>query len=335
MRFRFWMLVALALMLAALAGCANAPGGGRGGPTLTPGPIKTLRPTFTSTPAKPKPTVTPGGAAAQAPVPAGQAQPAQALTATVAPTAAPPTPEPSPTPVPPSPTPEKASMTVSSPGATNVRSGPGTAFAKLGEVQQGQSFEITGKNQVGTWWQFSFNGQPAWISGEMVSANAAAKSVQVAASVPTAPVQPTAAPRPVQPAPAPVQPTAVPPPPAAPTKFRAAEARGIINPNDWVTIRCQLTPDSVNGIAGTLRVMRDGNPVAPDQVFGVPLNWANSGMSIENRYIYNENCKIELRPVIAGNYTAVLVEGGTPVSEPLTFTVSGDTREYILVWKPR
>jgi len=228
-------------------------------------------------------------------------------------------------------------MTVSSPGATNVRSGPGTTFTKIGEVQQGQSFEITGKNQVGTWWQFSFNGQPAWISGDMVSANAAAQSVQVAASVPTVPVQPTAAPRPVQPAPAPapVQPTAAPKPPAAPTKFRAAEARGITNPNDWITLRCQLTPDLSNGIPGTLRVLRGGSPVAPDQPFGAPLNWANTGMSIENRYLYNEGCKIELRPPVAGTYTAYLVEGGVPVSDPLDFTISGDTREFILLWKPR
>ena len=74
-------------------------------------------------------------------------------------------------------------MAVSSPGATNVRSGPGTTFTKIGEVQQGQSFEITGKNQAGTWWQFSFNGRPAWISGEMVSANVAAQNVQVIASL--------------------------------------------------------------------------------------------------------------------------------------------------------
>ena len=89
-------------------------------------------------------------------------------------------------------------MAVSSPGATNVRSGPGTTFTKIGEVQQGQSFEITGKNQAGTWWQFSFNGRPAWISGEMVSANAAAQNVQVIAiaAPPTAVPQP-AAPRPV------------------------------------------------------------------------------------------------------------------------------------------
>ena len=70
-------------------------------------------------------------------------------------------------------------------------------------MQQGQSFEITGKNQAGTWWQFSFNGQPAWISGEMVSANAAAQNVQVVESIPTAPVQPTAAPPPGQPVPRP------------------------------------------------------------------------------------------------------------------------------------
>ncbi len=243
MRFRFWMLIALALMLAALAGCAFAPGGGRGGSTVTPGPIKTLRPTFTPTPVKPKATVTPGGAAAQAPAPAGQAQPA-----TVAPTAAP-TLEPSPTPVPPSPTPEKAGMTISSPGATNVRSGPGTTFTKIGEVQQGQSFEITGKNQVGTWWQFSFNGQPAWISGEMVSANAAAQNVQVIAlaAPPTAVPQP-AAPRPVQPAPAPVQPTAPPPPPpAAIFSQGGAEFRNADETNfDVVTFWGRLGPTGGN-----------------------------------------------------------------------------------------
>jgi len=329
MRFRFWMLIALALMLAALAGCANAPGGGRGGSPLTPGPIKTLRPTFTSTPAKLKPTVTPGGAATQAPVPAGQAQPA-----TVAPPPASPTLEPSPTPVPPSPTPEKASMTVSSPGATNVRSGPGTTFARVGEVQQGQSFEITGKNQVGTWWQFSFNGQPAWISGDMVSANAMAQSVEVAASIPTAPVQPTAAPRPVQPAPAPapVQPTAPPPPPAAIFSQGGAEFRNADGTNfNTVTFWGRLGPTGSNAIGGGYKMKISSPSGSGDVVFGDVWQNADPGLPSQFRY----NAKFEA-PRTAGGYRAVVVDGsGKEVSDPITGTLLDRTHDVILSWFPR
>ena len=326
MRFRFWMLIALALMLVALAGCANAPGGGRGGSTLTPGPIKTLRPTFTSTPAKPRPTATPGGAA-QAPT--GQAQ---AQAATVAPPPATPTPEPSPTPVPPSPTPEKASMTVSSPGATNVRSGPGTTYPRIGEVQQGQSFEITGKNQVGTWWQFSFNGQPVWISGDMVSANAAAQSVQVAASIPTAPVQPTAAPRPVQPAPAPVQPTAPPPPPAAIFSQGGAEFRNADNTNfNVVTFWGRLGPTGSNAISGGYR-MKISSPAGGGEVAFVN-EWQNADPGLPSQFRYN--AKFEA-PRTAGGYRAVVVDGsGKEVSDPITGTLLDRTHDVILSWFPR
>ena len=330
MRFRFWMLIVLALMLAALAGCANAPGGGRGGPTLTPGPIKTLRPTFTPTPAKPKATVTPGGAAAQAPAPAGQAQPA-----TVAPTAAP-TAAPSPTPVPPSPTPEKAGMTISSPGATNVRSGPGTTFTKIGEVQQGQSFEITGKNQAGTWWQFSFNGQPAWISGEFVSANAAAQNVQVIAlaAPPTAVPQPTAAPRPVQPAPAPVQPTAAPPPPPA-TIFSqgGAEFRNADNTEfGVVTFWGRLGPTGSNAISGGYRMKITSPSGGGETAFLGEWQNAYPGLA-DSQFRYN--AKFEA-PRAAGGYRAVVVDGsGKEVSDPIAGSLLDRTHDVILSWYPR
>jgi uncharacterized protein YraI len=325
MRFRFWMLIALALMLAALAGCANAPGGGRGGATVTPGPIKTLRPTFTPTPAKPKPPVTPGGAT-QAPASAGQAQ-----AATVTPQASP-TPEPSPTPVPSSPTPEKAGMTVSSPGATNVRSGPGTTFAKIGEVQQGQSFEITGKNQVGTWWQFSFNGQPGWISGDMVSANAAAENVQVVASIPAVPVQPTAAPRPAQPPPAPVQPTAAPPPPAAIFSQGGAEFRNADSSNfNVVTFWGRLGPTGSDPISGGYK-MKVSSPFGSGEVpFGG--GWQNADPGLPSQFRYN--AKVEA-PRAAGAYRAVVVDGsGKEVSDPITGALLDNTHDVILSWFPR
>ena len=96
---------------------------------------------------------------------------------------------PSPTFALPSPTSEKASFTVSSP--TNARSGPGTNYPWLAVLQKGQTYEITGTNQAGTWWQFSLNGQPAWIMGEIVTANAATQNVKVVANIPATPVPPT------------------------------------------------------------------------------------------------------------------------------------------------
>ncbi len=328
MRFRISVLITIAAALGLiLAGCAGAREGRT--PTVSPGPVKTLRPTFTPAQVKPKATLTPVGApplAGQPGTPVGQlATPAPVALAPASPTPAPPTP----TPAPPSPTPEKASFTVTSPGETNVRSGPGTGYARIGAAQQGQTYEITGKNSDATWWQFAFSGQTAWISGSMVNPNAAAENVQVVANIPALPTSP---PAPPAPPPAPTQPPA---PAAPPTKYAANEARGIFNNNDLITVRCQLAYDLSSGIAGTLRVMRDGGAVAPDQAFGAILNWANTGMAMENRYLYNEGCKVELRPVVAGTYTAVLVEGGAVVSEPLSFTATGDTREFILVWRPR
>jgi hypothetical protein len=327
MRIRFSMLIALALLLVAVAGCANALGGGRRGSTATPGPIKTLRPTFTSTPAKPKPTVTPGGAAQ---APAGQA--ATVASPTSSPLPASPTPAPSPTPVPPSPTPEKATMKVSSVGATNVRSGPGTAFAKVGEVQQGQSFEITGKNQASTWWQFSFNGQPAWISAEMVSANAAAQNVEMAANIPAAPVQPTAAPRPVQPAP--VQPTAAPPPPPA------AIFTGFADPNrdaentnfNVVTFWGRLGSPGSSPISGGYRMKVTAPTGSGEVAFGNEWQDAYPGLS-DSHFRYN--AKFEALRT-AGSYRAVVVDGsGKEVSDPITGALSDRAHDVILSWLPR
>ncbi|MGC8782373.1 MAG: SH3 domain-containing protein, partial [Anaerolineae bacterium] len=133
MRLRIWILIVAALVLAA---CTGARGSRQ--VVYTPAPLKTLRPTFTATPEKTRPPATP------APVAAATAVPTSApAAATPAPTPVPP----SPTAVPPTPTAEKASFTVSSPGTTNVRLGPGTSYPIIGEVQQGQKFEITGKNQ--------------------------------------------------------------------------------------------------------------------------------------------------------------------------------------------
>ncbi len=313
MRFRVLILIAVA---AALTACADMRVGRA--PTVTPASLKTQRPTFTSTPAKPKATPTPTRPGA--PTPAGQAAPAPTQ-------AAAPTPVPaSPTPVPPSPTPEKASFTVSSPGATNVRSGPGTNFPRIGEVQQGQKYEITGKNQTGTWWQFSLNGQTGWISGEMVSANAAAKNVQVAANIP-------AAPAPAQPAPtrAP-QPTSPPAPPPSIFAQTGNESRNADEANfNVVTFWGRLGQTGGNAIGG-YRFRVSAASGSGEAAFGNEWQNAYPGMgSAEFRY----NAKIEL-PRTAGGFRAVVVDGsGKEVGDVISGSLIDRTHDVILTWWPR
>lgn len=325
MRFRVLILIVVAL---ALSACASLRLGQA--PTPTPAPLKTQRPTFTTTPAKPKATPTPTKPGA--PTPAGQAAPApapaQAATATLVPPS--PTPVPaSPTAVPPSPTSEKASFTVSSPGATNVRSGPGTVYPRIGEVQTGQKYEITGKNQTGTWWQFSLNGQPGWVSGEMVSANAAAKDVQVAANIPAAPAPPPAQPAPTR---AP-QPTSPPAPP--PTIFAQTgnESRNADDANfNVVTFWGRLGQTGSNAIGGGYRFRISAASGSGEAVFGNEWQNAYPGMgSAEFRY----NAKIEV-PRTTGGFRAVVVDGsGKEVGEVISGSLIDRTHDVILTWWPR
>ena len=326
MRLRIWAFPILVLLLITAAGCADVRIGRA--PTVTPAPVKTLRPTFTSTPAKPMMTPTP--APVQASTAATQAPAAPAAPAATQPKPAPTIPAPaSPTPAP-SPTPQKASFTVSSPGATNVRSGPGTTYSRIGEVQTGQTYEITGKNQAGTWWQFSLNGQTGWISGEMVSANAAAGNVQVAANIPAAPA-PT--PVPVQPAPvpAPVKPTAVPPPPAAifqgSAEFRNAETANFNTVTFWG--RLGQTGDSP--ISGGFK-MKVSSPFGGGEVvFG--SEWQNADPGLPSQFRYN--AKFEA-PRAAGAFRVVVVDGsGKEVSDPITGALLDVTHDVILSWWPR
>lgn len=96
-----------------------------------------------------------------------------------------PTPLFTPTPTP-SPTPEFAEFTAQS--TANVRSGPGTAYARIGQVRAGATYRITGRNDASNWWQFNYDGNEGWISGDLisVSGNTGAISVVKVAPPPTA-----------------------------------------------------------------------------------------------------------------------------------------------------
>ena len=111
----------------------------------------------------------------------------------------------------------------------NVRGGPGTNYPTVGIVDQGERFDVTGKNGAGDWWEIEYNGGRAWVFNSLVVTENT-ESVSIAALIPPAP-QPTAAPIVI------VQPTAVPfvpPPTATLTQAQAAYYAAIAagqNPN--------------------------------------------------------------------------------------------------------
>ena len=88
-----------------------------------------------------------------------------------------PTPTPLFTPTPEAtPTPSFAELTVTS-ATINVRAGPGTAYPRVGQVRQGETYQISGRNAAGDWYQISYNGEPAWVTAQMVSASGPVDSV--------------------------------------------------------------------------------------------------------------------------------------------------------------
>lgn len=55
-------------------------------------------------------------------------------------------------------------------GDMNVRSGPGTAYDRIGGAAEGETYDVTGKSQDGQWWQIDFDGRSGWIFAPYVLA---------------------------------------------------------------------------------------------------------------------------------------------------------------------
>jgi len=198
MRRNALLIFTFTVLLVLAAGCVQVS------PVATPAPpTKTPKPTFTPTPdASPTPEVFPT---------------ATALPATATPEATE-TPEPTATPT------ELPVATLTALRNANVRSGPGTQYARLGTITAGETAEIIGRTRAGDWWQFEFDGDPAWISADLVSTSGPADAVEIAQNIPAPP--PTARPQP-RPTSPPAQPTAPPaPPPTAAPSFPFSYVQG-------------------------------------------------------------------------------------------------------------
>jgi hypothetical protein len=55
----------------------------------------------------------------------------------------------------------RRTVTVVNTDTLRVRQGPGTNFAQIGSVKQGETFPVV--SQSGDWYQIAFNGQPGWL----------------------------------------------------------------------------------------------------------------------------------------------------------------------------
>jgi len=108
-----------------------------------------------------------------------------------------PTPTPAFTPTPtPLPTPSAPELTVVN-GPVNVRAGPGTDYARIGEVQTGATYRVTGKNEAGDWYQFNYGeDRPGWISASFITLRGPVSTIAVVKVAAPVASQPAAAPAP-------------------------------------------------------------------------------------------------------------------------------------------
>ena len=78
-------------------------------------------------------------------------------------------------------------ITLSSGQVVNLREGPGTGYAVVGQLAPGQPYAITGKSPDGAWWQIDMGGSKAWVIGQLVTTNGEVNAIAVAEDIPEAP----------------------------------------------------------------------------------------------------------------------------------------------------
>ena len=69
----------------------------------------------------------------------------------------------------------------------NVREGPGTGFAVLGQINPGESYKVVGKTQSGEWWQVQFGDGAGWVIGQLANASGDSNTIAVVSDLPQAP----------------------------------------------------------------------------------------------------------------------------------------------------
>ncbi len=72
--------------------------------------------------------------------------------------------------------------------AVNVRSGPGTVYAVLGQIQQGDKLPLLARTANADWWQVNYQGEMAWVSASLVEASYSGTEIEIAQDIPPTPI---------------------------------------------------------------------------------------------------------------------------------------------------
>ena len=79
----------------------------------------------------------------------------------------------------------------------NLRQGPGTNYPIIRVAEEGERFDITGRNSNGTWWRIDVEGENVWVYAVFVTATNVDRIRSVPTPLPPSPTrQPTPTPRP-------------------------------------------------------------------------------------------------------------------------------------------
>ncbi len=193
MRMKKYLFIGLALSLS--LGCSLLNNSGKALPTAQ---VRELIPT---TVAQPTFTPTPPLLAMVTPIP-----PTDTPVSTVTPVPVEPTIAPTATPLP-QPTQPSAPQATITGASVNVRSGPGTAYPRVGQVSGGYTGEIKGRNNDASWLFIAYPGGEGWVYSNLTQIQGDVNSLGV-----------------VQAPPPPPKPTS-PPPQAAPTATPVPQAK--------------------------------------------------------------------------------------------------------------
>ncbi|MGC8838502.1 MAG: cyclic nucleotide-binding domain-containing protein, partial [Anaerolineae bacterium] len=167
---------------------------------------------------------------------------------------------PAPTEAQPTPTSEVAPFCVVTSETLNVRSGPGVVYDRIGQVLQGEQYEILAASGTG-WYLIDFGGREGWVSEDYVEVRGAAERIALAEVIP--------------PTPTPVPPTATPQPQPTEPALMAAAAPAL-PPRKW------------DGRLDLLGVRVEPAAAAPGQLYWrlVEARWANEQESQGKHHIY-------------------------------------------------
>lgn len=291
----------------------------------------------TPTPTRPAPPPAP----TWTPSPVGQLSPAQIATLTVEaavnlPTFTPtPTPvetfTPTPTftpPVPPTetPTPTPAPYIVVVAPIVNVRQGPSVAYPIIGQVRQGEEYQLIGRNDAQSWWQICcVDGLQVWITSQLTAPGGQVDGVPVAFAPELPPTPfPTNTPLPAE----------IPPTPGPSWRFWISEG-----PEQWDTSNRWLTiwlkayvgsyPNPVPVPGVRMKVLRNGVDVSNPDVTSDRFQWSapfveSDPLAYGNRREYN--LKYEYWPAAGdAEWTVFLVDGsGNVISQEAKFQTRAD-----------